>query len=77
MRFLKALTGCKKMFADTRGQSTVEFAIVTAALLVIAITLGVFLNMTDTGMLVQHALSSASHNLSGAMLGIVGDVFSV
>lgn len=58
------------------GQSTVEFAIVTAALLVVVIALGLFWNLGDDGILVDHAQSSASHHLEDAASGIVGDVFS-
>lgn len=58
------------------GQSTVEFAIVTAAMLVIVITLGLFWNLGSDGILVDHAQSSASHHLEDAAAGIVGDIFS-
>lgn len=58
------------------GQSTVEFAIVTAAMLVVVIALGLFWNLGDDGIFVDHAQSSASHHLEDAAAGIVGDVFS-
>lgn len=58
------------------GQSTVEFAIVTAAMLVIVIALGLFWKLGDDGIFVDHAQSSASHHLEDAAAGIVGDVFS-
>ena len=58
------------------GQSTVEFAIVSAAMLVVVIVLGLFWNLGDDGIFVDHAQSSASHHLEDAAAGIVGDVFS-
>lgn len=70
MRFIK------KILSDENGQSTVEFAIVTAAVLIIVITLGLLWNLGDAGVFVNHALSCASHHLQNAAAGIVGDVFS-
>ena len=61
---------------NTSGQSTVEFAIVTAALLAICIALGLIWRLGDNGIFTDHALSSASHHLADAAAGIVGDVFS-
>lgn len=69
----------KKIFLKINsdsGQSTVEFAIVTAAMLVVVIVLGLFWNLGDDGIFVDHAQSSASHHLEDAAAGIVGDVFS-
>lgn len=60
---------------DTSAQGTVEYAIVVAALLCIAFALAALMNVLDSGMFVQHALSAASHNITGAFGGIV-DVFS-
>lgn len=65
-----------KKIENTRGQSTVEFAIVTAALLVVVIALGMLWNLGDDGIFVDHAQSSASHHLENAAAGIVGDLFS-
>lgn len=58
-----------------KGQGTIEFAVVTTSLLIIVIALGLFWRLGDTGMLVNHALSSASHHLKEAAMGIVGDLF--
>ena len=66
----------KKILSAKDGQSTVEFAIVTAALLVVVIALGLFWSLGDDGIFVDHAQSSASHHLEDAAVGIVGDVFS-
>ena len=65
-----------KNITSEDGQSTVEFAIVTAALLVVVIALGLFWSLGDDGIFVDHAQSSASHHLEDAAVGIVGDVFS-
>lgn len=66
---------CNK-FKQNDGQSTVEFAIVLAALLTIVIGIGLLWNLSDKGILIEHALSSASHHLKDAAVGIIGDVFS-
>lgn len=60
---------------DERGQSTVEYAVVMAALLCVIGAIGMLGNAVDAGMFVQHAIAAASHNLQG-MLGGVVDVFS-
>lgn len=66
----------KKILIRNRGQSTVEFAIVTAALLIIVIVFGLLWNLGEQGILIEHAVSSASHHLEDAAAGIIGDVFS-
>lgn len=66
----------KNIHKKISGQSTVEFAIVTAALLIIIISLGLFWRLGDNGIFTDHALSSASHHLQEAAAGIVGDIFS-
>ena len=65
-----------KQISNDDGQSTVEFAIVTAALLVVVIALSMFWSLGDDGIFVDHAQASASHHLEDAAAGIVGDVFS-
>lgn len=57
------------------GQSTVEFALVTAGLLAVFAACGALWHFLDAGILVQHALSSASHHVGGTVLGGLGDVF--
>ena len=66
----------KKHIKNNDGQSTVEFAIVTCALLVIVIALTALWNLGDNEIFIEHAISSASHHLEEAAAGIVGDVFS-
>lgn len=70
--FRRVLRGCA---FDERGQSTVEYAVVMAAMLCVVAALGMLGNAVDAGLFVQHAVASASHHLQG-MLGGVTDVFS-
>lgn len=66
----------KNIFKSTSGQSTVEFAIVTAALLIIILALGSLWNLADKGIFIEHAQSCSSHNLQDCSPGNIGDVFS-
>lgn len=63
-------------FENCDGQSTVEFAIVTAGLFLIVSTFSLLWNIGDSGIFVQHALSCASHHIQEVAGGVVGDVFS-
>lgn len=63
-----------KHLKDERGQSTVEYAIVAAAIIAIVVVLGILANNLEDGMFIQHALSAASHHI-GASIGGVTDVF--
>ena len=65
-----------KNIKSEEAQASVEFAIVAAAFLIIVVVLSLFWNLGDDGVLVEHALKSASHHLKEAAIGIVGDVFS-
>lgn len=58
-----------------RGQSTVEFAVVTAAFMAMVVTAGVLWRALSQGLFVDHALASASHHVEG-VLGWVVDIFS-
>lgn len=71
VHFRRVLMG---LASDERGQSTVEYAVVMAAVLAIVIALGMLWGAIDGGMFVQHAVASASHNVQGAAGGIA-DVF--
>lgn len=57
------------------GQSTVEFAVVTAGLLALVIALGVLWRALDQGLLVEHALSAASHHLVEVPAAFIADIF--
>lgn len=60
---------------DRRGQGTVEFAIVLFGFLAMVAALGVLWRAFESGLLVQHALQSASHHLETVVPGVVADVF--
>ena len=64
----------KRALADERGQGTVEYAVVTAALLCVVLGLAALWRMASSGELLAHALLSASHHVQGA-LGWVVDLF--
>lgn len=59
--------------SDT-GQSTVEFAVVTAAFLVASLGIGAMWHGFEDGKLVEHALSSASHHIQAASPQAAADV---
>lgn len=63
MRLQKVLTD----FKSDKGQGTIEFAIVTAALLLIVIALGALWKLGDQGIFVEHAINSATKH--------IGDLF--
>lgn len=57
------------------GQSTVEYAIILAAFLAVVLGLGALWHLFDTGLVVDHALQSASHHLQQVSEGALIDVF--
>lgn len=65
-----------KILKEEKAQSTVEFAIIVAAMLIIVIALSLIWKTSSNGLLIEHALNSASHHIEQAAIGIVGDVFS-
>lgn len=56
------------------GQSTVEYAIVFAAFLALVLGLGAMADLFQSGMVVEHALQSASHHLKNVATGAWVDV---
>lgn len=58
-----------------RGQGTVEFAVVLFGFLALLAALGVLWRSVQDGLLVSHALQSASHHLETVVPGVVSDVF--
>lgn len=56
------------------GQSSVEFALVAAGLLVVILAFGLLFQKLESGLFVQHALASASHHLRS--LGSIADIFA-
>lgn len=79
MRSQMASTVCSASTAwvdrDLSGQSTVEFALVTAALLCVVIGLSAFWRLAGQGVLVEHAVVSASHHVAGSA-SATADVFA-
>lgn len=57
------------------GQGTVEYALIMAGLLSIIVGMGALLRLVDGGLLVEHALMSASHHVQAVTPGAVADVF--
>lgn len=56
------------------GQSTVEYVVVFAGFLAMVIGLGVVANFLESGLVVQHALQSASHHIQSALTVAWADV---
>lgn len=57
------------------GQSTVEFAVVMAAVAVMTVALVVFWRVLADGRLIEHALSVASHHIQSVAPVTVSDIF--
>ncbi len=64
----------KRLVADERGQSSVEYAIVLSALLCVLVGIGALMGVLDEGVFVHHAVTSASHCLQSSLTGIT-DLF--
>lgn len=56
------------------GQATVEFAVVAVAFLVVALGLGALWRGIEGGLFVEHAVSSASHHVEGAIAQAMADI---
>ncbi len=63
------------LLTNERGQGTVEYALVMAGILCVVIGLGALWDMLGGGILVEHALMSASHHVQAVTPGAVADVF--
>ena len=59
-------SGNRRIVACSKGQSTVEWAIVMAALIAVVIGLGCLWRLGDSGAFVQHALLSAPNHVSAS-----------
>ena len=70
MRAAKSLTEGK-----LKGQSSVEYAIVFAAFLAVVIGLGAMANLFESGLILEHALQSASHHLKDVASSAWVDIF--
>lgn len=57
------------------GQSSVEFALITAGFLALIVTLGLLWHVFSDGLATQHVLSAASHHLKGIPAPNIADIF--
>ena len=60
---------------DDSGQSTVEFAVVTAGFLAATAALSALWHVLSDGMLVEHALAVASHHVQAVAPATLVDIF--
>lgn len=65
----------KQLVGDVSGQSTVEYALVTGALLVVVVGLWAVRELFFQGVDASHVLAAASHHVTGAW-GWVCDVLA-
>lgn len=70
--FKNALTGKLK---GNCGQSSVEYALISAAFISIVVGLGLLSNLLSDGVVVSHAIDAASHGIKD-IVGGAADVFS-
>lgn len=64
----------KRKIKDSKGQGTVEFALITIAFLALLIGCGALWRAFDEGLFVEHATRSASHHLDRVYPGAIRDV---
>lgn len=57
------------------GQSTVEFALVTVALIVVVAGIGALFHLFGDGRAVDHGLQAASHRLVDVPAPFLADIF--
>lgn len=57
------------------GQSMVEYAVILAGFLALIMGMGALWHLFDTGLVIEHALQSASHHLQDVAQGAWLDVF--
>lgn len=74
-------TGCEqarvigRAIRGATGQGTVEYALVLFAFLSMVAGMATMWHALDAGMLVEHALQSASHHIASVAPGAFADVF--
>ena len=61
--------------ADAHGQSTVEFAVITAGFMSLTVALAAYWRLLDGGLLVEHALAVASHHIQTVAPATISDIF--
>lgn len=60
---------------DDSGQSTVEFAVVTAGFTAVTVALAALWRALEGGLLVEHALAVASHHIQSVAAATIVDIF--
>ena len=61
--------------ANAHGQSTVEFAVIAAGFMSLAVALSAIWHFLDGGLLVEHALAVASHHIQMVAPATIPDIF--
>ena len=59
------------------GQGTVEFCLVLAGFMAVALGLGAMVHAFAGGQLPLHAIASAAHALAASPTGVLADIFAV
>ncbi|WP_180326498.1 hypothetical protein [Raoultibacter phocaeensis] len=67
-------SSCSHKLVGTKGQSTVEYALVVFAVLAVFVACAAVWRALEGGLFVDHAVAGASHHVGGASLGAVIDV---
>lgn len=76
VRALYRLRLCSlRHLACHRAQGSVEYAVVLAAFLSIVIAIGALWHLFGDGVVLAHALQSASHHVQGVLSGAWADIF--
>ena len=57
------------------GQATVEFTIIMAGFLALTVALGALWHAFDSGLLVEHAIATASHHVQAVAPATITDIF--
>ena len=57
------------------GQSTVEFAVVTAGFMALLAALAVIWHALDSGLVIDHVLAIASHHIQTVAPATISDLF--
>ena len=73
-RFLRM---ARTAIARQSGQGTVEFCLVLAAFMAVALGLGAIVRAFAGGELPLHAIASAAHALAASPTGVLADIFAV
>lgn len=60
----------QQLVADESGQSTVEYALVFTAFLVVLAGMGALMGLFGDGIAARHAVMSSSHCISSALVGL-------